>query len=132
LTARSDTDHTHAANCRCERCTTRRRATADLRADHQPRTLQHEPRLCRADEQTIADDVRQRESKRKQAARTATAATTSDIAARVQTLRDALHSDLTTSRGERNLARRIAHDLDVLTGMLESPSNRGVHSGGRV
>lgn len=34
-----------------------KRAEAQLRADHRPRQLQHEPRISRADEQDIVDRV---------------------------------------------------------------------------
>ena len=103
------------------------RATAQLRADHRPRQLQHEPRLSRADEQAITDRVHSSERDAKQTARTELANATADIASRVQTLRDAMHSGAIITRGERNLARRIAHDLDVLNGMFKSPTGHGVH-----
>ena len=104
-----------------------RRATAQVAAEHRPRQLHREPRLSIADEQAITDQVRRAESDSKQAARAELAITATHIADRVQTLRDAMHAGIVTTRGERNLARRIAHDLDVLTGMLESQTDRGVH-----
>lgn len=109
-----------------------RRAAAKLRHDHQPRQLQHEPRLSVADEQQITDRVHYRETTDKQAARTKLAENTHDLTKRVQSLRDTMHTGTTTTRGERNLARRIAHDLDVLTDMLNGTSDLGVHSSGRV
>jgi hypothetical protein len=107
-----------------------RRATAELGREHQPRYLSSDRELQRisADaEQRITDDVRRRELATKQAARAEIAAKTADLANRVQDLRDVMHTGASTNRGERNLARRIAHDLDVLTGMLKCSSEVGVH-----
>jgi hypothetical protein len=97
----------------------RRRATAAVRADHRPRLQLHEPRVCRADEREITDRVHAQERDAKRARVAERIAATDDIASRVQTLRDALHADKSTSRGARDLARRVARDLRALTDMLE-------------
>jgi hypothetical protein len=107
-----------------------RRAAADLRRAHEPRYLSSDRELQRispAAEQKTTDDVRRSELATKQAARSQIAAKTADLANRVQDLRDVMHAGTATNRGERNLARRIAHDLHLLTDMLKSPSDPGVH-----
>jgi hypothetical protein len=111
----------------------RRRASAALYADHAPRTFERggiraerEPkRISRADEQDITDEVRLREGEIRQAARAALAASTTETLNRVQALRGAMHTDAT--RTERQIARRVAHDLEVLGRMLEVTPSRGVH-----
>lgn len=101
------------------------RAETQLHREHQPR---HDPRdrglqrISLVDEQAITDEIRRHERQTRQATRSACVASIDDIAVRVQTLRDELHADKSTSRGARDLARRVARDLRVLKNTLEGSS----------
>jgi hypothetical protein len=91
----------------------------EMLAKHDPRTARIgrdvEPRICRADEELLAEAAHERDETRRKARASEFATSIDDIMTPARQLQDELHSDkLIRSREARNRARRIIKDLESL------------------